>query len=135
MWREKERSRAYLEQNLKKGIISSNFSLKLLFWYLDKFLKGPLPTLMHCALRTQIWRISCCTKLLIVVKGFSKDLVLVQTAQAIRSKKIVIRANGSGYPFEKEISSLRTTQAIRSNGSSYQFKIIVSCATAPWAVG
>ena len=110
MCREKERSRAYLAQNLKKVIISSNFSLKLL-----QTGKGPLPTLMHCALRTQIRRISCYTKLLIVVKGFSKDLVLVRTAQAIHSKKIVIRSNGSGYPFEKEMSSLRTTQA--QNGS------------------
>ena len=32
----------------------------------------------------------------------------------IRSRKIAIRWNGSGYPFEKEMSSLRTTQAIRS---------------------
>ena len=49
------------------------------------------------------------------MKGFSKDLVLVRTAQAIRSKKIVIRSNGSRYPFEKKMSSPRLTQA--QNGS------------------
>ena len=54
-----------------------------------------------------------------VVKGFSKDLVLVRTAQSIRSKKIVIRSKGSGYPFEKEMSSLRTTQA--QNGSLHLY--------------
>ena len=68
---------------------------------------------MRCAPRTQIPRISCYTKLLTVVKGFSKDLVSVRTPQAIRSKKIVIRSNGSGYPFEKEMSS---------NDSGYPFE-------------
>ena len=58
-------------------------------------LKGLLPTLMHCAPRTQIPRISRFMKLLIVVKGFSKD--------------IGIRSNGSGYLLEKVV--------IRSNGS------------------
>ena len=108
-------------------------------------IKGPLLTLMHCAPRTQIPRISCYTKLLIVVKGFSKHVISVQTAQATRSRKIAIRSNGSGYPFEKEMSSLRTTQAIRSNGSGcplekndirwnssgYPFEKIVSRATIP----
>ena len=108
-------------------------------------IKGPLPTLMHCAPRTQFSRISCNTKLLIVVKGFFKDLISVQTAQTIRSRKIAIRSNGSGYPLEKEMSSLRTTQAIRLNGSGYPleknvirwnssgypFKTIVSRATSP----
>ena len=51
------------------------------------------------------------------------------TTQAMRLRKIVIRSNGSGYPLEKEMSSLRTTQAIRSNDSSYPFKSIISCAT------
>ena len=43
-----------------------------------------------------------------------------------------ISSNGSGYPFEKEMSSFRTTQAIcsgqiviRSKGSGYPFKKIV----------
>ena len=104
---------------------------------------------MHCPPRTYILRISCYTKLQIVVKGFSKDSVSVRTAQAIRSKQIAIRANGSGYPFEKEMSSLRTTQAIRlrknvirsygsgirSNGLSYLFKTIISHATVPNTVG
>ena len=53
-------------------------------------------------------------QLLVVVKGFSKDLVLVRTAQAIRSRKIVIRLNGSGYPLEKIV--------IRSDGSGYPFE-------------
>ena len=83
--------------------------------YLNKFLKGPLSTLINCALPKQIWRILCYTKLLIAVKGFSKDLVLVRTAQTIRSEKMFIRSNASGYPFEKEMSSLRRTQA--QNGS------------------
>ena len=85
--------------------------------YLDKFLKGPLPTLMHCALRTQIWRISCYTKLLIVVKSFSKDLVLVRTAQAIHSKKLssvrtalAIRLKKKCHPFER--LRLRTVPCI-----------------------
>ena len=108
-------------------------------------IEGPLPTLMHCSPRTYIPRISCYTKLQIVVKGFSKDSVSVRTAQAIRLKQIAIRANGSGYPFEEEMSSLRTTQAIRlrkivirsngsgirSNGLSYLFKTIISRATVP----
>ena len=92
------------------------------------------------------------TKLLTVVKGFSKDLVSVRTVQAIRWKKnchpfkrhwlsvrnrnfippndypfekIVIRSrsNGSGCPVEKIV--------IRSNGSSYLFKTIVIRATVP----
>ena len=33
------------------------------------------------------------------------------TTQAIRLRKIAIRSNGSGYPLEKEMSSLRTTQS------------------------
>jgi len=93
---------------------------------------------MHCATRTQIPRISCYTKLMIVIKVFSKDLVSVRTARvihskkkchpcrtskAIRSRKIVILSNGSGCPFEKIV--------IRSNGSSYPFKTIVSRATVP----
>ena len=64
------------------------------------------------------------TKLPTLVKGFSKDLVSVRTAQAIRCKNIVIHLNGTGYPFEKGISSLRTTIhsrkiviRSRSNGS------------------
>ena len=68
---------------------------------------------MHCAPRRQIPRISCYTKLLIVVKGFSKDLVSVRTAQAIRSKK-------DCHPFERLWLSVwkrnvtpGTTQAIR----------------------
>ena len=40
-------------------------------------------------------------------------MVSVRTPQAIRSKKIVIRWNGSGYPFEKEMSS---------NDSGYPFE-------------
>ena len=92
------------------------------------------------------------TKLLTLVKGFSKDLVSVRTAQAIRCKKIVIHLNGTGYPFEKGISSLGTTIHSRkivirsrsngsgcplekchlsSNGSSYPFKTIVIRATVP----
>ena len=72
---------------------------------------------MHCALRTQIWRISCYTKLLIVVKGFSKDwfwferlrlsirkkLSSVRTALAILLKK-------KCHPFER--LRLRTVPCI-----------------------
>ena len=72
---------------------------------------------MHCATRTQIPRISCYTKLLIVVKGFSKDLVSVRTATAIRSKK-------KCHPFEclmlsvrEKLSSFRTPRAVRSKKS------------------
>ena len=69
------------------------------------------------------------------MKGFSKDLVSVRTAQAIRSKnkviplndslairlrKIVIRSNCLGYSLEKEMSSLpeRLTQSVREKVSS-----------------
>ena len=83
-------------------------------------IEGTLPALMHCAPRTYIPRISCYTKLQIVVKGFSKDSVSVRTTQAIRLRKIVIRSNGSG---------------IRSNGLSYLFKTIISRATVPNTVG
>ena len=72
---------------------------------------------MHCATRTQIPRISCHTKLLIVVKGFSKDLVSVRTARAIRSKK-------KCHPFEclmlsvrEKLSSFRTPRAVHSKKS------------------
>ena len=72
---------------------------------------------MHCATRTQIPRISCYTKLLVVVKGFSKDLVSVRTATAIRSKK-------KCHPFEclmlsvrEKLSSFRTPRAVRSKKS------------------
>ena len=58
---------------------------------------------MHCALRAQIWRISCYTKLLIVVTGFSKDLVLVPTA-------LVIRLKMKCHPFER--LRLRTVPCI-----------------------
>ena len=51
--------------------------------------------------------ISCYTKLLTVVKGFSKDLVSVRTSQAIRWKKLLsvrtalaIRLKKKCYPFE-----------------------------------
>ena len=101
----------------------------------------------------------------IVVKGFFRDLLSLRTAQAIRSKKIDIRSNSSGYPFKKNgtrsnysgyplettvvrskglgylfknLSSVRTTGAIRSrkivirsNGSRYPFQTIVSRATDP----
>ena len=108
---------------------------------------------MHCAPQTQIPRDSCYEILLLtVVKGFSKDLVSVRTVQAIHWKKIVIHLNGTGYPFEIGISSLRTTIhsrkivirsrsngsdcpvekiVIRSNGSSYLLKTIVIRATVP----
>ena len=56
------------------------------------------------------------------------DLVFVWTAQGIHSKKIAIRSNGLGYPFEKDchpfeqlgisvfkkLLTVRTAQAIRS---------------------
>ena len=71
--------------------------------------KGPLPTLMHCAPRTQIPRISCYTILPIAVKGLSKDLVSIPTTQTISWRKIVIPSNDSGYLLEKIV--------IRSNGS------------------
>ena len=88
-------------------------------------LKGPLPTLMHCEPRTQFPRISRFLKLLIVVKGFSKDLVSGRTALAIRSKKIVIlrttqaiHPKGSAYPSEKIVIR-------RSNGSGYPLEKVV----------
>ena len=95
-------------------------------------LKGPLPTLMHCAPRTQFPRISRFLKLLVVVRGFSKDLVSGRTALAIRSKKIVIlrttqaihprkiaiRSKGSAYPSEKIVIR-------RSNGSGYPLEKVV----------
>ena len=72
----------------------------------------------HCATLTQIQRISGYTKLLIVVKGFSKDLVSVRTAKAVRSKK-------KCHPFEclrlyvrEKLSSFRTPRAVRSKKSS-----------------
>ena len=73
-------------------------------------------SMMLCAWWTQILWISYNTKLLIVEKGlyFCRDLVSVPTAQAIRSKKIVIISIGSSYPFEKEMLSVRITQAICS---------------------
>ena len=71
--------------------------------------KGPLPTLKHCAPRTQIPRILCYTILPIVVKGLSKDLVSVPTTQTMCSRKIVIPSDDSGYSLEKIV--------IRSNGS------------------
>ena len=84
---------------------------------------------MHCATRTQIPRISCYTKLLIVVKGFSKDLVSVRTATAIRSKKkchpfeclmLSVREKLSSFPTPRAVRSkkslsVRTARAIRSN--------------------
>ena len=102
---------------------------------------------MHCAPRRQIPRISCYTKLLIVVKGFSKDLVSVRTAQAIRSKKrlssvrtaLAIRLkkechpwNDSGYPFQENCHpfnqierlelSIGKRNVIPSNDSGYPFE-------------
>ena len=87
---------------------------------------------MHCATRTQISRISCYTKLLIVVKGFSKDLVFIRTARVIRSKnkchpfecpRLSVRKNH--HPFERlglsvreKLSSFRTPRAVRSKKSS-----------------
>ena len=87
---------------------------------------------MHCATRTQISRISCYTKLLIVVKGFSKDLVSIRTARVIRSKnkchpfecpRLSVRKNH--HPFERlalsvreKLSSFRTPRAVRSKKSS-----------------
>ena len=43
-----------------------------------------------------------------------KRLSSVRTTRAIRLKKVVIRSNGLGYPFEKFV--------IRSNGSGYPFR-------------
>ena len=82
---------------------------------------------MRCAPRTQIPQISCYTKLLTVVKGFSEDLVSVRTSQAIRWKKLLsvrtalaIRLKKKCYPFEwlrlsvwENLSSVRTVRAIR----------------------
>ena len=109
------------------AFVLNNFKKKRVW----KIFKGLLLTLMHYAPRTQIRRISCYTKLLIVLEGFCKDLVSVRTSKDIRSKKNVIRSNGSGYPFGKEMSSLPTTRAIRLrkivirlNGSGYPFKSI-----------
>ena len=73
--------------------------------------KGPLPTLMHCAPRTQIPRISCCTILPIVVKGLSKDLVSVPTTRTISSRKIVIPSNDSGYSLEKIVIRSKQSSA------------------------
>ena len=95
---------------------------------------------MRCAPRTQIPRISCYTKSLTVVKGFSKDLVSVRTPQAIRS-------NGSGYPLEKKTQSIPSKVferhrlirlrriVIRSNSSGYPLEKIVirsSCSGYPF---
>ena len=63
-------------------------------------IEGTLPALMHCAPRTYIPRISCYTKLQIVVKGFSKDSVSVRTTQAIRLKKNCHPFKRLGYPIE-----------------------------------
>ena len=73
--------------------------------------KVPLPTLMHCAPRTQIPRISCYTILPIVVKGLSKDLVSVPTTQTISSRKIVIPSNDSGYSLEKIVIRSKQSSA------------------------
>ena len=82
--------------------------------------KGQLPTLMHCAPRTQIPRISCYTILPIVVKGLSKDLVSFQRLRlSVREK----------------LSFLRTTQAIHwkklSSVRTAPFETIVSRAIVP----
>ena len=87
------------------------------------WLTGPLQTLMHFAPRTQIPRISCYTKLPMVVKTFSTDLVSVRTTQSVRMEKIVIRSNGSGYLLEQNSYSFQ-----RFN---YPFKKIVGRAAVP----
>ena len=81
---------------------------------------------MHYAPRTQILRVSCYMNLLIVWKAFlekmssvrtalanrsKKKISSLQTTQAIHLRKIVFRSNTLGYPLDKEISSLRMTQA------------------------
>ena len=78
-----------------------------------------MSTLMHCAPRRQIPRISCYTKLPIVVKGFFKDF----------NERFGIRSNGSGYPFEKNCHlferpclSVRKRNVIPSNDSGYPFQ-------------
>ena len=87
---------------------------------------------MHCATRTQIPRISCYTKLLIVVKGFFKDLVSIRTTRVIRSKKkchpfeclrLSVRKNRHlferlGLSVREKLSSFRTAPAVRSKKSS-----------------
>ena len=83
---------------------------------------------MHCALQTQIQRISCYTKLLVVViglylqrsgirlKGFSYQFETnchpFERLWPSIQKRNVVRLRGSAYPFEKEMSSLQMTQAI-----------------------
>ena len=88
-----------------------------------RLIKGPLPALMHCAPRTQIPRISCYTKLLIVVKSFPKDLVIVRTTQSVRLKKIVIHSNGKGYLLEENSHPFQRL--------NYLFKKFVSRSTVP----
>ena len=113
--------------------------------------EGPLQTFMHCAPRTQIPRISC--------YEITDTCERVFQRFGIRSKgsgyplqKNCHPFNGTGYPFEKGISSLGTTIHSRkivirsrsngsgcplekchlsSNGSSYPFKTIVIRATVP----
>ena len=85
-------------------------------------------------------------------KGFPKIWYPFERLRLSAAKKIVIHLNGTGYPFEKGISSLGTTIHSRkivirsrsngsgcplekchlsSNGSSYPFKTIVIRATVP----
>ena len=62
--------------------------------------KGPLPTLMHCAPRTQIPRISCYMNLLIVWKAFLKIWYLFERLRlSIKKKKC--------HPFEQLWLSVR----------------------------
>ena len=65
-------------------------------------------------------------KTFLMVCRFRTDLVSVWTARGIRSKKIVIRSNGLGYPFEKLV--------IRSNGSGYPFEKNLSTVWATEAI-
>ena len=79
------------------------------------FTYRPIPTLMRCAPRTQIPQISCYTKYLTVVKGFSKDLVSVRTSQAIRWKKWSSVRTALAIRWKKNVihpfDGLRKTQA------------------------
>ena len=105
-----------------QAIRSRNIVIHLNDWAIrwKKLSSKRLELSMHWTPRTKIQRISCYTKLLVVVKG----LVF---------QRFGIRSNGSDHPLEKNCHpfwrlcvSVRKRNAIPSNDSGYPFQKIVS---------
>ena len=100
------------------GYILRADRINCLLWVallLSVSLKGPLPTLMHCAPRTHISWISCNTKFLIVVKS----LISVKTSYPFERLRLSVGINC--HPFERFSLSVRKRNTIRSNDSGYPF--------------